>query len=278
MLRPRDSVTSDQGVATTPVSPGRSLEICKICGSSSAHFGSAEVLRKYKVQYFRCERCGFIQTEAPYWVGESYSSAIARQDVGVMQRNLVNAELTSAVLKLMFSDVKSALDFGAGHGVFVRMMRDKGFKFSWFDLYATNAYARGFESNEGGTFDFLTAFEVLEHLTDPVLDLQKMMNLSDNVFVSTCLVPEPPPHPDKWWYYAPLSGQHVSFYTERSLRQLAARFGRHLLSAGSYHLFSKRARNPVLYKLATKPRLARITNFISRRPTLIERDFQQMSN
>ena len=176
---------------------------CKVCDAPSSLFGEAVVLKKYRVQYFRCTGCGFIQTEAPYWLEEAYSSAIARQDVGIIQRNLTNCGLTSNVLNLLFPSTTSGVDFGAGHGVFVRLMRDRGFNFFWSDLHAANDYARGFECREGATFDFLTAFEVLEHLSDPVAGLEEMLKLSENVFVSTCLVPEPTPGLAEWWYYMP---------------------------------------------------------------------------
>ncbi len=250
---------------------------CKVCDGRSIFWEEANVLRKYQVQYFRCEVCGFIQTEDPYWLEESYSSAIARQDVGIMHRNQLNCEITSAVLNVFFPNVTRAIDFGGGHGLFVRLMRDRGFNFFWSDRHATNDYARGFESQEGTAFDFLTAFEVLEHLPDPVRDLADLMNLSENVFVSTCLVPDPTPRLADWWYYVPTTGQHVSFYTKESLRLLAARFRRHLLSIGPYHLFTKKPQSRLLYRLAVNFRISRIVNIIHRRKSLIESDFQKMT-
>lgn len=250
---------------------------CGVCGLHSVFFGEAKVLRKYLVRYFRCEQCGFIQTESPYWLQEAYSSAIASQDVGIMQRNIGNCHVTSAVLSLLFPKVSRALDFGGGHGVFVRLMRDRGFNFYWSDAHATNDYARGFESEEASTYDFLTAFEVLEHLTDPVEDLTKLMSLSDNVFVSTCIVPSPAPQLSDWWYYVPTTGQHISFYTIDSLLILAARFQRHLLSFGPYHLFTVQPKSEFLYRLANNFRLARVINRIYRRTSLIDSDFKQMT-
>lgn len=262
----------------TPVANANLLSAnCKVCDTPSTFFGEIDVLKKHRVRYFRCEICGFIQTETPYWLEEAYSSAIAAQDVGIMQRNLANCRLTSAVLNLIFPKMSSAVDFGAGHGMFVRMMRDRGFNFFWSDLHATNDYARGFESQEGSTYDFLTAFEVLEHLTNPVADLSKLMSLSDNVFVSTCIVPQSVPALSDWWYYSPSTGQHIAFYTTESLRILAARFGRNLLTFGSYHLFTKEPKISLLYRLASNSRIARIVNRMYRRPSLIESDYQQMT-
>lgn len=194
-----------------------------------------------------------------------------------MSRNLINCEITSAVLNLLFPEVSDAVDFGAGHGVLVRLMRDRGFNFFWMDLHATNDYARGFEYTGSASVDFLTAFEVLEHLVDPVVELSKLMHRSENVLVSTFVVPEPVPGLSDWWYYMQSSGQHISFYTEESLRRLAARFKRNLLSVGSYHLFTKEPQSSLKYRMATSPRAARLVNRIYRRPSLISSDLRRMT-
>jgi len=248
-----------------------------VCGALCAAFDRAIVLKMYEVAYFRCESCGFIQTEEPYWLGEAYSSAIARQDVGIMFRNMTNCDVTTALLNLVLPETVDAVDFGGGHGVFVRMMRDRGFNFYWSDRYASNDYAPGFEAPEGKTFDFLTAFEVLEHFVDPASGIARLMELSENVLVSTAIVPKPAPRISDWWYFSPSSGQHVSFYTETAISDLARRFGRHVLSSNSYHLFTAKPRSRVLFRLATSPRAAKVINALHRRPSLIESDLNRMT-
>jgi hypothetical protein len=156
-------------------------------------------------------------------------------------------------------------------------MRDRGFDFYWSDLHASNDYARGFEYQEGVRYDFLTAFEVLEHLQDPVPELSRLMALSPAVLVSTSLVPPGTSRISDWWYFVPTTGQHISFYTPEALRALAKRFGRVLLSSCEYHLFVEEPRSEVLYKLATRMKSAAVVNQLFRRPSLIESDFKQMT-
>jgi len=195
--------------------------ICGICQTESAHFGEARILDKYQVQYFRCPECGFIQTEKPYWLAEAYIEALVAADVGIMERNLLSSRVTAAVISLLFPHGKKFLDYGGGHGTFVRLMRDRGFNFFWQDLYAKNIHARTFEYEEGTRYDLVTAFELMEHLPDPLEGMAPIFALSDNVLTTTLLAPDPPPPPPNWWYYVVQGGQHVSIYTPAALQQLA---------------------------------------------------------
>ena len=46
----------------------------------------------------------------------------------------------------------------------VRLMRDRGFDFRYFDLHGPNLFARGFELDHEQSVDVVTALEVVEHL------------------------------------------------------------------------------------------------------------------
>jgi|SRR5438270_2730644 len=250
--------------------------LCRVCGGPTEFFDKAMVLNKYLVQYFRCTKCQFIQTEEPYWLDEAYSAAIAARDVGIMQRNIVNRNVVANLLRFLYSPNVNCLDFGGGHGIFVRLMRDEGYDFRWHDRYASNDYARGFQ-HASGHYDFATAFEVIEHLPDPLHDLSELMSLADDVLVSTELVPPHQPKVSDWWYFYPPAGQHVAFYTKRSLQVIAEKFGRHLQSRGSYHLFSKRPLNRLVFDVATSYKLSKLMNFVSRRTGLVEKDFETLT-
>ena len=238
-------------------------------------------MSKYQIAYYRCSACKFIQTERPYWLEEAYSEALSTLDVGVMFRNLLNVDSTSAVVSLVFPKAASFVDYAGGYGTFVRLMRDRGFEFNWYDLYAKNLHSRGFEHTLGRRYDLLTAFEVLEHLVNPVDDFGEMLELSDNILVSTEVVPEPTPLPPHWWYYTLKSGQHISFYSSQSLQVLASKFKLNLISRNPLHLFTRNKvgiSERLRFRIATNRKTIPIVNRFHRRPSLMWDDFRKLSD
>ena len=71
----------------------------------------------------------------------------------------------------MFFDPKAKfLDYGGGYGMLVRLMRNYGFDFYYFDKYCQNLFANGFDLKDSACsrFELLTAFELFEHFSEPV--------------------------------------------------------------------------------------------------------------
>jgi 2-polyprenyl-3-methyl-5-hydroxy-6-metoxy-1,4-benzoquinol methylase len=155
---------------------------CKICENATSPYDQALVLGKYKVQYFSCPNCGFIQTEEPYWLNEAYSKAITIYDTGIMARNIANA--TNIMFFLNNNNMKDCrcLDFGGGHGVFTRIMRDYGFNFCHYDKYAENLFAGGFDGNLNTKYDLITSFENFEHFVNPMAEIEKLTDSTDILF------------------------------------------------------------------------------------------------
>jgi hypothetical protein len=260
-------------------SPALVNEYCKVCDSSSRPFGTGRVLGRHDVRYFRCETCGFVQTEPPYWLDEAYGTALIRADVGAAQRNIALAALTQAVIQQFFRADRRFLDYGGGYGLFVRLMRDRGFDFRWHDRYAQNLLSRGFEAAaQSDGFELVTAFEVLEHLVDPVREVAEMLRRGDSVLCTTQILPASSPKPGEWWYYTLSGGQHVSLFTLEALHRLAARFGRRLISDGvSIHLITSRRMAEWLFRLVVRSRVRGVLNRIRRRHSLLPSDFQAIT-
>lgn len=225
---------------------------CRICHGDTRVVFSQVVLRKYECQYLFCDRCGFLQTEEPYWLDEAYTSAIADADTGLVQRNLILSRKLSVMLAGFFDRNGRYLDIAGGYGMLTRLMRDKGFDFYWSDKYCKNLLAPGFEAElTDGPYTALTAFEVLEHVHDPVEFVRTSLvaSKSQSIFFSTQLFDGEPPAPGAWWYYIPESGQHISFYQRQTLHAIAARLGLRCYSKGNFHLLTQQRIPQALFAL-----------------------------
>jgi hypothetical protein len=212
---------------------------CRLCGAACNRVGEQRILDAHDVAYFLCPRCELLQTEMPYWLDEAYAKAMTALDTGAVQRNQTAARLTELVATLAkISPSAPALDYGGGHGVFVRMMRDRGFDFHWYDKFAENLYAAGFEGSVDERHAVVTAFEVIEHLSDVRSDLERMFEpRPDHVLVGTVLHHGYQP---EWWYLMTESGQHVAFYTPRTLAWIGDVFGYDVIAGSDYSLFRRK--------------------------------------
>lgn len=224
--------------------------ICKICGSEAEKKFDVKIMHKYDAEYFYCSKCGFLFVGNPVWLEESYKSAINISDTGIMDRNLHFSQIVSLLIYYIFDKNKKFIDYAGGYGIFTRLMRDIGFDFYWQDVYCDNLLARGFEFKPElqNKVELLTAFEVFEHLVNPMDEIKKMFDLSGNIIFSTLLLPDPVPEPGKWWYYGFEHGQHVSFYSPRTLSYIAEKSKLNFYSYKDVHLFSRKKLNYNIFK------------------------------
>lgn len=211
---------------------------CRICAAPARYVFTQPVLGR-EVNYFECARCGYLQTQSPDWLDEAYSRAINDVDTGIMYRNRINIGRVVMTLLACGRLRGRVIDYAGGYGILVRMLRDAGVDARWRDKYCENVLARGFEA-DFGSGDVLTAFEVFEHLIDPVAELRTMLGEAPIVLLSTELIAGPGTPSPEWWYLGPEHGQHVGFFRAATLRWMAEHIGCHHATDGnSVHMFSR---------------------------------------
>lgn len=235
---------------------------CRLCGGAASQVFSLLVLGKYSVAYGRCESCGSLQSEAPYWLDEAYTLNLSQLDTGAAQRNLDNLVACWAVARLFH--LKNAIDFGGGDGLLCRLLRDRGINCFVRDKYAEPTYAQGFTEPEFERPDLVIAAEVLEHFARPREQLDELFGYEPQVLFATTAVYTGENR--DWWYLSPETGQHVFFYSRKSLECVAARHRYALVTCGGLHVFVKPERLTAfrrrLLRLALNGRVLRLLKVV----------------
>jgi Methyltransferase domain len=250
---------------------------CRVCGNATQPFFTKLILGKYHAAYFKCPACGQVQTEPPYWLGEAYART-SKLDVGMAGRCILTAQTTVALARrLGIAPEQPCLDWGAGTGLFVRLCRDYGMNFFYSDPYAVNVFAAGFERdtrNPPPNWACVTAFEVAEHLPDPLNDFGELFKLSPRfILFSTLLYTG---QAADWWYFTN-NGQHVAFYTRRSLEIIAGHYGYRLASNDcDLHLFSRAGVRDGILNSCRKARERQSARYRKKHGSRIQSDFEQM--
>jgi hypothetical protein len=195
-------------------------------------------LQSFSAEVFLCPHCDYLFVAQPHWLEEAYRRVINILDTGCLARTESLREQTSLPIYLLSGNRGAWLDYGGGHGGYARRMRDTGFDFRWQDPKAENLFAGGFEDKHDNTYEGITCFECLEHFSDPVAEIRRMLTRAPRILFTTELRPEQLPSPDRWWYYGWEHGQHVGFHSHRSLSCLAEANGLMLVSSKkSFHAF-----------------------------------------
>lgn len=238
---------------------------CRLCNTDCEEKYHSIILNKYKIGYYLCPKCKILQTENPYWLKEAYNKPINDTDIGLVSRNVTLAMRTAFLLYFLFNRGGKYLDYGGGYGLFVRLMRDKGFDFYWDDPYTKNIFAQGFEYNSKQRIEAITAFELFEHLTSPSEEIIKMLKISDTIIFSTNLIKLDKDTPENWWYFAREHGQHIAFYSLDTLKFISKRYKLNLYTNGStYHILTKRKLNRYLVRLLLKlSKISFLTTFVN---------------
>ena len=217
---------------------------CKICAAPSPRFDVLDFekfvshtpytrpMSGVPVIYRRCPACGFIFTNffdsftPAQWTEHVYNDGYAGVDP---EFAAIRPAIDAMAVQSYFADMRASavgLDFGGGNGRTAALLRTAGWAFDCFDPFGTDEL----HVDRLGRYNLCTAFEVLEHLTDPAASLGTLLGKATDgpliVLIGTALtdgqVTEA--HRLSWHYAGPRNG-HISLYSRRSLQLLAGRFG-----------------------------------------------------
>jgi 2-polyprenyl-3-methyl-5-hydroxy-6-metoxy-1,4-benzoquinol methylase len=157
------------------------------------------VLGKHEVVYHECPQCESLQTDPPFWLDEAYSKGhLGSADTGAVARCLTNqSSIFELARALRFSCTARILDFGGGNGLLCRLLRDLDFDARRFDSHAANHFAQNFE-DDGGTYDIVCAFEVVEHFANPFKELPTIFEGAERAVV---IGTQPYARQGKSWWY-----------------------------------------------------------------------------
>lgn len=237
-------------------------DICRVCGRQSGFVFAQDVIG-HGVAYFECPNCGYLQTERPFWLDQAYSSAINDVDTGILLRNGLNLGRVVMTLLALHKLGGVVVDHAGGYGILVRLLRDAGVNARWRDKYCQNLLARGFDDDANAGCDLVTAFEVFEHLVEPIVELESLLRKAPAVLLSTELIPSVETPSPEWWYLGPEHGQHIGFFRKSTLAWMARQLQCHVATDGaSVHLFSRtpipRSWLPLLRARRLWPAVARL--------------------
>lgn len=229
---------------------------CKCCGNSARLDGYADLDRDcfghnerrgnvsgVPIPYYRCAACDFTFTPAfDGWTPEDFARHIYNDEYALFDPRFAEErpKTTARLVGSLARDPRTRiLDYGCGNGRTVELLRALGYtEVQGFDPFHANP-----QPPATGVFDLVICIEVAEHTPSP-LDL--FARLASHtaphgvILVSTRDFSEVNGRWSDDWYVAPRNG-HVSFYSQRTLRLLAASLQRDYVKLDSFrHLLVPR--------------------------------------
>ena len=192
---------------------------CRLCGGIAQFSFHKRILNKYDVKYFNCKTCASLQTEEPYWLEDAYQPINEQLDTGQFIRCLNNAAFLDALISQLNLQNKSCIDYGCGSGLTARILRDVGINAQGYDAYSTPRLLMGFQVQTLESAAIINLCEVAEHFPNPKSSFAHIFSCNPEVVVvQTGIFTEPD---ENWGYLAPEHGQHIFFYSKKTISYLA---------------------------------------------------------
>ena len=209
---------------------------CKLCLGATVPQFSKTVLGRHRADYVECSNCGCLQVLSAPWLPEAYASESWAIDTGLIARNLQLAGRIGSFLQRACTSNDTILDFGGGTGMLTRLLRDCGWQVLCHEPYRKPLFVSAFhvEKIDGLTPSVIIASEVFEHFDAPLSSLERLFQAAPIIIFTTEVWAR---QGIDWWYLASDLGQHVFFFSQKALVDVAERHSFHYMDAGLLKFF-----------------------------------------
>jgi hypothetical protein len=175
-----------------------------------------------KRTYFQCDDCFLVTVPPKYHLNESEEKREydlhENSSLDVGYRQFLSRVLTPLINKIPASS--QGLDFGCGNGpTLSKMFEEKEHTVNLFDKYYFNDPSVLFKK-----YDFITATEVIEHLSNPKFELDRLIKtLRANGWlgIMTKLVQDKNAFSN--WHYKN-DPTHICFYSAKTFEWIASKY------------------------------------------------------
>ena len=195
-----------------------SVITCSLCQSDkTSHFHKEEFR-----QFLICLNCAFVFVPKIYQLSEDEEKLrydTHNNDPKDARYRQFLSQLSEPLLKKI-SDNSFGLDFGSGPGPTLSLMlEDYGHKVALFDKF----YAKDM-SVFNQKYDFITATEVIEHLSNPMTEINRLIKcLNDGGYLAVMTQILTSKIDFSNWYYKN-DPSHIGFFSKKTLSYLASNF------------------------------------------------------
>ncbi|PWQ97212.1 class I SAM-dependent methyltransferase [Leucothrix pacifica] len=192
-------------------SPGH----CPLCADNSLTHYSQDSYR----DYWQCGQCKLVFVAAAQHVNESDEKL--RYD---LHQNSIHDEGYCTFLGQLLeplserlADASEGLDFGCGPGPTLSLLLErKGFKVNCYDKYYLPD-----KKLLTKQYDFITSTEVLEHLREPRVTIDRLINcLKPGAYLGVMTQLLPAPDQFSEWHYKK-DQTHICFYSDDTFKWIA---------------------------------------------------------
>ena len=189
---------------------------CPLCKTTNSSKFYKEKFR----EYLRCLSCDFIFVPKMYHLSDAEEKSRYDTHNNDPNDHRYRHFLSQLLVPLLerIQQKSNGLDFGSGPGPTLSLMLEEcGHSVDLYDKFYANDISV-FEKK----YDFITATEVVEHLSEPMFEISRLIEMLNNQGHLAVMTQILTPQIDfSSWYYKN-DPSHIGFFTKKSLSFLAS--------------------------------------------------------